>query len=300
MSIDLATAVASWVENLGVEEVKRLLKEKLDKSYSDTTVTGWKTKKTSPTLAVIQIVLDGIKVDFKEEASPFPESTIYFIQPTYREVNFWNNRFQNILRYKYQRQLGFLSMLGSDITLTRNKLADRFLKETKAEWAFWLDSDMVPPTGYPAESKGCGAKFDPELMAFDAVARLMSHGKTFVSALYYDRYGKGSPMFAEGRNNETVASQVRRGPVDELRQTDWTGAGCCLVHRSVYEDMLEKIPAIKSDDHHPNRFYDKFEKAGEDASFALRAKEIGHQPHVDLGCLCGHSGEVVHFNEKIR
>jgi hypothetical protein len=31
---------------------------------------------------------------------------------------------------------------------------------------------------------------------------------------------------------------------------------------------------------------------GEDVQFCIRAKQAGHQPYVDLGCLCGHVGAV--------
>jgi hypothetical protein len=33
--------------------------------------------------------------------------------------------------------------------------------------------------------------------------------------------------------------------------------------------------------------------AGEDVQFCIRAKEAGHQPYVDMGCLCGHVGSGV-------
>lgn len=33
---------------------------------------------------------------------------------------------------------------------------------------------------------------------------------------------------------------------------------------------------------------------GEDVSFCIRAKQSGHQPHVDLGLICGHVGECVY------
>jgi hypothetical protein len=30
--------------------------------------------------------------------------------------------------------------------------------------------------------------------------------------------------------------------------------------------------------------------SGEDVSFCLRAAAAGHQPHVDMGLVCGHIG----------
>lgn len=33
---------------------------------------------------------------------------------------------------------------------------------------------------------------------------------------------------------------------------------------------------------------------GEDVAFALRASAAGHQPHVDLGLICGHAGDIIY------
>jgi len=35
---------------------------------------------------------------------------------------------------------------------------------------------------------------------------------------------------------------------------------------------------------------DNFLGSGEDVSFCLRAAAAGHQPHVDMGLICGHLG----------
>lgn len=34
--------------------------------------------------------------------------------------------------------------------------------------------------------------------------------------------------------------------------------------------------------------------SGEDVAFCIRAAQAGHQPHVDLGCICGHIGTHVY------
>jgi hypothetical protein len=31
---------------------------------------------------------------------------------------------------------------------------------------------------------------------------------------------------------------------------------------------------------------------GEDVQFCIRAAQAGHQPHVDLGVMCGHLGSM--------
>jgi hypothetical protein len=300
-TINLSEIVVSWIERVGVDDALKELQEKLGKKYAPATLKSWKQGNVDPPLAVAQMVMDGGRIDWSSPETLFDGSKVYIISPVYDRVSFLMYKATHILRYRYEKQLGILTMMGSELALLRNKLADKFLT-TDAEWALWLDSDMAPPMGYPAESQKWGADFAQEFNEVDVIEKLMSHGKTIVSAVYYDRYGTGIPMFEQGRNDPALAARLRQGPRNELMTTDWVGAGCCLVHRKVYEDMLEKIPEIrKPNEQTPNGYYTPIENGyGEDTSFCIRAKTIGHQSHVDLGCICGHVGEIAHFNKKIR
>lgn len=62
-------------------------------------------------------------------------------------------------------------------------------------------------------------------------------------------------------------------------------------------DMLRQIDAAEKDALIHNRL-----QQGEDQLFCHRAKQAGHQPHIDLGIVCGHVGNSVwmHHNTKVR
>jgi hypothetical protein len=299
--LSLSEIVIAWIERVGTEDAAAELLEKLGKKYAPATLKSWKSGRIDPPLAVAQMVWDAGRIEWTSPETLFEGSKIYIVSPVYDRVSFLMYKASHILRYRYEKQLGILTMMGSELALLRNKLADRFL-ETGAEWALWLDSDMAPPMGYPAESRKWGSDFADEYNQVDVLEKLMSHGKTIVSAVYFDRWGQGIPMFAEGRNDASVARGLRGGPRNELRSTEWVGAGCCLVHRKVYEDMLEKIPEIRRpNDQTPNGYYTPIDNGfGEDTSFCLRAKTAGHETFVDLGCFSGHVGEIAHYNKKIR
>jgi len=298
--LDLSKIVSLWIKREGVEGVNEILKERLGKEYTPKAVEGWMDMKVDPPLAVAQIVVDTGRIEWSSPDNPFDGAKIYILNPIYRYPEPLMMKAVEILRYRYQADLGYLQEVGSSIDLARNKLADKFLA-TDAEWALWLDDDMAPPMGYPDEFKKWGAKIPEQFAGVDVLERLMSHKKTLVSATYFDRHGLGMPMFDEGRNRPEMQKQLQNGPSDRIYPTNWVGAGCCLVHRRVYEDILEKIPEVRSvKSNAPNSFYLPMKDAGEDASFALRAQASGHQPYVDFGCLSGHIGKFCFFNQKIK
>lgn len=99
----------------------------------------------------------------------------------------------------------------------RNLIVDEFLKKD-SEWLFWIDSDTMVPVG--------------------AVSRMVAHGRTLVSGLYY---GKNPP-------HPPIAYMIHNGaytPIDkkikwekgEIVPIDAPGMGCMLTHRSVFEDI---------------------------------------------------------------
>lgn len=100
---------------------------------------------------------------------------------------------------------------------SRNAITADFLK-SNAEWLFWVDSDTLVPVG--------------------ALERLLAHGRTLVSGLYY---GKNPPHMP-------IAYYIHNGaytPIDneikwekgEIIPIDAPGMGCMLTHRSVFEDI---------------------------------------------------------------
>jgi hypothetical protein len=127
---------------------------------------------------------------------------------------------------------------------TRNHIIDEFLK-SDLEWVLMVDSDMVIPFGNAAWFRTyTGWENYPEPFAsFNAIDRLLYHGKTLVGALYFGRHPKGFGMFAESRHPK-MDEVVRSAPKDVLHQTKWVATGCLLAHRRVFEDIEKKYPRL--------------------------------------------------------
>jgi len=110
----------------------------------------------------------------------------------------------------------------------RTYIANEMLKAGYS-WLFFLDSDVIPV---------------PE-----TIIQLMSHRLPIVSALYYQRFPHAvsdievdyRPVMlraitnAEGKISTTPIIDFKPG---SLVEADFMGAGCLLIHRSVFERML--------------------------------------------------------------
>lgn len=216
----------------------------------------------------------------------------------------------------------------------RNTLAHKFVTETTAEWALFVDDDMILPTGNaPWMRQMANVDLPPNTASVNAVDRLLSHGKTLVGGLYFVRAmrGNGKPCYATAFSDAAVAKNARKreANVTGLQQTDWVGTGCLLVHRDVFLSIQAKFPHLAPDS--PTGVWRYFSPtndytaeamrrlqaattdaertgilanldsnkgkgqaySGEDVVFCRRAKAAGHQPYVDLDCICGHIGSIV-------
>lgn len=180
---------------------------------------------------------------------------------------------------------------------SRNKLADDFLK-TGATWSLWIDDDIIAPIGRAGWfKKTCGLpdSYPDRLAGMHVAHRLMEHGKQgmkVVGGLYFGRNTKGRPMFYEGQvhNEAYEASMSHR---EEVRQTQWVGTGCLLIHRDVFLDIQKTFPNLAPTQ--TKTFWDFFkpgeiEGEGEDVAFCRRAQQSGHKVFVDLGLKCMHLG----------
>lgn len=216
------------------------------------------------------------------------------------------------------------------IVHTRNRLAQTFLDQTSAEWALFVDDDMVLPFGNADWFMWVtGFNLPPKLRGLNTIDRLIAARKTLVGGLYFGRQHLAKPraMFAEGgRGGQYEARNFSDLPADKVVPTRWVGTGCLLVHRSVFIAIQKRFPHLappKKGD--PWQFFSAapdplIEAAqrylagtgskeqlaaslraaqtynlgtGEDVLFCERATTAGHQPHVDLGLLCGHVGNTV-------
>lgn len=188
---------------------------------------------------------------------------------------------------------GDIVMGNSNIDHARNILADKFLK-SESQWMFFLDDDVVPPTGRAAWFKyvaNTPKNYPDELAGVHVIHQLLSHGKTLVGGIYYGRQARGAPLYHEGLTTHEGRAAVKDLNRRELVATEWFATGCMMIHRTVFEDIKIRFPELKVD--HETFEWDFFQKvpgSGEDASFCKRAKASGHQPYIDLKVRCAHVG----------
>jgi hypothetical protein len=103
------------------------------------------------------------------------------------------------------------------VDTNRNIITDAFLK-SKAEWLFWWDADnKVPPRG---------------------IRRLLDADKTLISGIYVMKdEEKPIPVGYVQDPNTSMYTSIHEFNVGEILPVHAAGLGCCLVHRSVYEDI---------------------------------------------------------------
>ena len=126
---------------------------------------------------------------------------------------------------------------------SRNSCADAFLK-SKCQWMLMIDDDMLVPFGdanwYKSHTR---FNLPDKFASLDAVDRLISHGKTLVGALYFGRSSGARAVYNE-TNDEREAIYARGAPYDLAKPTRWVGTGCFMVHRTVFEDIEKRFPAL--------------------------------------------------------
>lgn len=108
----------------------------------------------------------------------------------------------------------------------RNVIARRFLKSA-ADWIFWVDADNVNPIA--------------------SVRRLLDTAgetRTLVSGLYFTKEKNPIPVVYVHRENGRYRhlTQWERG---EIIPVDAAGMNCCLMHRSVLEDIDKNYVSLR-------------------------------------------------------
>jgi hypothetical protein len=129
---------------------------------------------------------------------------------------------------------------------SRNRLADEFLKSS-CEWLLTIDDDMIVPFGNARWFQAyTGFNFPEKFLAWNAIDRLISHGKTLVGALYFGKHDKSPAMYNESSNPQELA-YAKLAPYDLIKPTRWVATGCMLIHRQVFEDIEKRFPALARD-----------------------------------------------------
>jgi len=178
----------------------------------------------------------------------------------------------------------------SKIEHARNRLTHKFL-ETDAKWMMMIDDDIIPCIGRPAWFRywvQAARNIDDFPLQRHTLHRLIGAGKTLVGASYFGRQEGGALMASD----QSLAPRARVYE-DKVIEVDWVGTGCILIHRKVFEDIRAKFGdelKINVPDYDYDYFRPFDSARGEDVSFCTRAKQAGHQPHLDLGLPVFHVG----------
>jgi hypothetical protein len=185
----------------------------------------------------------------------------------------------------------FLNVVGRPVEDARNELVERFLR-TRREWLLFVDSDAV--------------------LHPDTLLRLLSWQVPVVGALAFTRYTPPMPIVYAGHSpawaglaHPSYAIQVEEtrqwllahpallekrecaildpAPADSLRQVDFTGCHCLLIHRQIVEALpppwFERARA--RDGWTPGG-------TGEDYLFCQRVHTLRVPIYVDRSVVAGH------------
>lgn len=201
-----------------------------------------------------------------------------------------------LLAYSIYRGVGFELVGNTLLASARNELADRFLK-SKAEWSFWLDSDVFVPSGNPdaylTYSRTTKGK---DFAKHNTLDRLLSHDLPLIGGVYGGRF-KGAPLTIQpalsprNQQDEDICYALRNGlSAGGVQPVDWLAAGLMLVHRRVFEKIMKARPWHEP---FPGAFYPFFINSGpkgEDVYFCELARAAGIQPYLDTEVRAGHIG----------
>jgi len=106
--------------------------------------------------------------------------------------------------------------------VNRNDISNRFMsggKEGPADWLFMIDDDTIPP--------------------HRTLSHLLSLEKDFVAGLYFNSSPPYNPI-AYMKNREGIGYYALYDyPHGALTQVDSVGMGCTLIHRSVFERIMD-------------------------------------------------------------
>jgi len=117
----------------------------------------------------------------------------------------------------------FLAGGGAMTDTNRNNIVHKFMYERKgeSEWLLFVDDDIELPT--------------------DALVRLLKHDKPFVTGVYYRRSPPCDPLIyrqtEEGWYMPLLPDDDYK--TGDLVEVDGCGLGCALIHRSVFDAILE-------------------------------------------------------------
>lgn len=181
-------------------------------------------------------------------------------------------------------QGGFIGIrCGTDgLVDSRNKAVDQFLEEARADWLFWVDTDM----GFAPDT------IDRLLDAADPVERPVVGALCFAS-VEKDSDGMGGwhtvatpTLFDWAHDGDHQGFAVRWDyPANTVTRVHGTGSACILIHRSVFEKIHAEFGTWYSRSRNPSTG----QLISEDLSFCIRANALDIPIYVHTGVPTTHA-----------
>ena len=184
---------------------------------------------------------------------------------------------------------------GMPIDIARDMYA-RIAVERGYEWIFFLDSDVVLPP--------------------DGLEKLLQANLPIVNGMYVAKHPGGAfwDMWMRVRDpsgRETATPVIKWGDDRYFTECDLVGAGCMLIHRSVFEAIQAKYPKIPwfywAYGRKPDAVVDGMgipdpfmRGVSEDFWFCVLAKDCGYRIVIDTSIKCGHVGSTVLTEESVQ
>lgn len=302
---ELTQLVLTRIEQLGESEAKEHF------GVSAGTISSWRNRKTSPSLAAAAKCFDETLKYNAPEATTGEKNRVELLLPSYENVD--PMREFTLLRacklYGIDK-IGIIPKIRTLIDEARCDLAERFLL-TGSEWALMIDGDMILNCGSAAMLRKQGFNLPDSKGNRNAIERIMSHpaDKRIVGGLYKDRRGYQKAQCEKGfsspaDNARYLALFDGKGDSDGLEAQGWIGAGFLKIHRTVFLEMKEAanpggpladIAPPKGREGEPYGFFSRSSQwRGEDVAFGRRAEKIGIVSWLDCGILLGHRGGKIY------
>lgn len=154
----------------------------------------------------------------------------------------------------------------------RNAAVDAALQLPDLDGIVWVDSDMI---------------IDP-----NAISRLLSYGKDFVSGVYFQRIAPYWPLVTLHNPDINRFQFVVKWPDNSVFPADGVGFGFCYTSLAMIRRIIEESPDVKERGlFHLMKCGDGSATFSEDFSFCRRANLLGYKVYVDTGLKLGHQGD---------
>lgn len=175
------------------------------------------------------------------------------------------------------RPIEFVILQGNVLTWQRNEIINRM----RGDWVLFIDDDMTWPP--------------------DAISRIVrtreEHDFDILGGLCFRRAHPFQPtMYMREQADRGHYNFLESWSEGEIVEVDATGMAFCLVHKRVFEMMIEgPMPPFgvrMAMGGPPPNFFRWEGSYGEDLRFCQEAKAAGARIHVDTSIVIGHRAEV--------